>query len=393
MMTAQEAERMREDSTGRINLTLNILDPSPKCPADRYAAQHIVADFKDVSGVERLAEISDILTYEIELGNADALSALRARGVRILPSPETLGIIQEKYMQKEFLRSRGIPVPRQTKIESFEDLKNGLRDLGFPAMLKARKDSYDGRGNYLIRRREEALEAYRFFAGKALMLEEFVPWDREVSVIAVRGISGEVATFPVGENHHQDSILRMTVMPARIARETAEEAERVALRVVNAFADYGVFGIEMFECSGKIIVNEVAPRVHNTGHGTLERGAFEASQFEQHLRAITGLPLGSTAIKRPVVMHNILGEEDGYVGTYSVEGVGQAERMPGVHVHMYGKEEVRPRRKMGHLSVVGEQPIPSEEKGLYDERTMQGLIARAVQARELIKLVRVGHNV
>jgi 5-(carboxyamino)imidazole ribonucleotide synthase len=392
MMTAEEAQQMRTRSSGRIDMTINILDPSPNCPAHRFSARQIVADFKDVGGIERLAEISDILTYEIELGNAEALVKLRDKGVRILPSPETLRIIQDKHTQKDFLRSRGIPVPRQVEIATPEDLRVQLKDFGYPAMLKSRRDSYDGRGNYLIRLPEDVSDALRFLSGRSLMLEEFMRWDREVSVIAARSANGEVATFPVGENAHRDNILEMTIMPARISRETSAEAERVARLAVGALADYGVFGIEMFECAGRILVNEVAPRVHNTGHGTLEQGAFETSQFEQHLRAITGLPLGNTSMKRAVVMRNILGDEDGYVGPYSVEGIDEAEKIPGVRVHMYGKEEVRPKRKMGHLAVVGGEEAASGGKGLYDERAMEELIARAVHARELIKMRRLNQN-
>ena len=389
MMTAQEARRMKRESGGRIDVEINILDPSPACPAHSLAGHHVVADFKDAGGLSRLAELSDILTYEIELGNADALLALRDEGVKVIPSPETLGIIQDKYLQKEFLRSRAIPVPRQAEIEGEEMLRAQLRDFGYPAMLKSRRDSYDGRGNYLIRHPDDVLPAQRFLAGKSLMLEEFISWDREISVIAARSIDGGTAVFPVGENTHQDNILKMTVMPARVEPSVSHEAERVSQLVMSAFEDYGVFGVEMFESEGRILVNEVAPRVHNTGHGTLEREAFDTSQFEQHLRAITRLPLGGTAQKRPVVMHNVLGEEDGYVGRYSVEGIEGAERLSGVHVHMYGKEEVRPKRKMGHLSAVWGEAVPSVGKGLlYDARAMEELIARAVRARELIKMKR-----
>jgi len=386
MMSAQEAERMRSDSGGEVDLRINILDPSVGSPAHHLAAQHVIADFKDVKGIETLAEISDIVTYEIELGNVDALVALREKGIaKVLPSPETLGIIQDKYAQKEFLRSHGIPVPRQVEISDPEMLRTRLGDFGYPAMLKSRRDSYDGRGNYLIRGPGDIVRALKFLAGRSLMLEEFVRWDREVSVIAARSVNhGEISAFPVGENLHEDNILKMTVMPARLGKATSSEAERISRLVMEAFADYGVFGIEMFERGGELLVNEVAPRVHNTGHGTLERDAFSTSQFEQHLRAITGLPLGDPTQKHPVVMHNILGQERGYVGPYSVEGIVEAEALPGVHVHMYGKEEVRPKRKMGHLSAVGGEE--ERGKGLYDEERMQELIARALRARELIKI-------
>ena len=401
MMVAQEASYMKDKSDGGVDFKINILDPTPNCPAHRYANRHIVADFKDEDAIKQLAAISDVISYEIELGNADALTKLKAQGFKMFPGPETLAIVQDKYTQKEFLRSRGIPVADFVKIGSLEELRKFAKDYGYPSMLKARRDSYDGRGNFLIQGQDRVEEAYRKFAGRRMMLERFVPFEKEVSVIAARGLSGEIATYPVGENIHEDSILRMTIMPARVSDQVRDRAQELAAKVMAAFGDCGVFGIEMFVCDdGRIVVNEVAPRVHNTGHGTLEKFAFDTSQFEQHLRSISGMPLGHTRIKRPVVMQNILGEKGGFSGAYKISGDDEVPMMvPGAHIHLYGKDEVRPLRKMGHISVVGSVDVfgPYSDTKLIiddydaeypmDERSMSTLIRRAEVARGLVHMV------
>ncbi|MDA4122481.1 MAG: 5-(carboxyamino)imidazole ribonucleotide synthase [Thaumarchaeota archaeon] len=373
LMTAQEAERMRRDSGGDLDITINILDPEKNCPAHALASEHVVAGFSDPNGLQKLASVSDIISYEIELGDAGAIALLRDRGVVVRPSPETLGRIQDKFVQKRFLASRGIPVPRCVAVAA-------IVELGLPSMLKARRGGYDGRGNYLLRVKDDVEKGYARLGGKELVLEEFIPWTEEVSVIAARDERGKVSAFPVGENIHEEGILRLTAIPARTTPEVAASAERVAGQVLEAFGDIGVFGVEMFVRDGEVLVNEVAPRVHNTGHGTLERDAFPTSQFEQHMRAVTGMPFGETTQRLPVVMHNILGEDNGYQGRYRYEGLAQAEAL-GARMHLYGKAEVRPRRKMGHLSLVGER---LNAKGEVDR-----LVERAERARSMVRIVGV----
>ena len=398
-MTAQEALYMKEESLGAVNFSINILDPTPNCPAHNYATHHVIGEFKSPNAIRKLADLSDIITYDIELGKADALIELRDKGVGIYPSPETLEIIQDKYIQKDFLRSKGIPVPNFVEIDSLKELRKYARDFGYPSMLKARRDTYDGRGNFLIEKEDQLETAYNTFKDRSLMLEEFVEWEKEVSVIAARSASSELAIYPVGENIHEDSILKMTIMPARISAETSREAENIASRVMDAFGDRGVFGIEMFAYDGKILVNEVAPRVHNTGHGTFEKHAFYTSQFEQHLRSISGMPLGSTRIKKPVVMHNILGEKNGFSGPYKILGEEEVSLIPGAHLHLYGKEEVRPKRKIGHVSVVGSVNVydydddtmniifEENEDVSFDVRSLDTVIKRTEFARKLLKIV------
>jgi len=376
MMTAQEAKYMNEKQGTKFSI--NILDPGKNCPAHPFVDHHIVADFRDPDALSELAAISDVLTYEIELGNAQALKKLSNSGIKILPSPASLEIIQDKFTQKQFLRDSGIPVTDFVEVSDEISLGSNASEFGFPVMLKDRRDAYDGRGNYPSQNMNELLDYYKFLKGKnrTLMLEKFVPFEKEVSVIAARGHDGQIATFPVGENIHEDSILKMTIMPARISGAVSIEANEVARKVIEAFGTFGVFGIEMFVWGEKVLVNEVAPRVHNTGHGTLEKDAFSTSQFEQHLRAISGMNLGDTKMKRPVVMHNILGEKDSFSGPYEIEGMDLVSLIPGAHLHLYGKEELRPKRKMGHISVV--------ESGKPD---METLISRAEKARSLLKFV------
>ncbi len=380
LMTAQEAERMKRDSGGDVDIAVNILDPEKNCPAHALASEHVVAGFSDARGLERLASVSDIISYEIELGDAGAIASIRDKGAVVLPSPETLGKIQDKFVQKRFLASAGIPVPRCVAAETIGELQAAVRELGLPSMLKARRGGYDGRGNYLLRVKDDVEKGYARLGGKGLVLEEFIPWTKEVSVIAARDEGGKVSAFPVGENVHQEGILRLTAIPARMTPELSARAERVAGQVLEAFGDVGVFGVEMFARGSEILVNEVAPRVHNTGHGTLERDAFATSQFEQHIRAVTGMPFGETTQRLPVVMHNILGEDNGYSGRYKFEGLPQAEAL-GARVHLYGKDEVRPRRKMGHLSVVGER--------LNAEGEVDRLIERAERAKSMVRIVGV----
>ena len=406
MMTAQEAIVMKESS--QANFSINILDPTRNCPAHPFVDHHLVADFKDANALNRLSDISDVITYEIELGNAEALIKLQDNGAKIFPTPQTLRIIQDKFIQKKFLRSKGIPVTDFAEVSNAENLTKTARDFGFPVILKDRRDSYDGRGNYPSSNIEELRRSYETLerSHRSLMLEKFVPFEKEVSVIAARGFHGNVRTFPVGENIHAESILKMTIMPARIRDAVAYKATMIAREVVDAFKDIGVFGVEMFVVDGNVLVNEVAPRVHNTGHGTLEHDAFSTSQFEQHLRAISGLPLGNTAMMRPVVMHNILGEDNGFSGSYKILGEEEVSMIPGAHLHLYGKEEVRPKRKMGHISIVGGENFKTQEGGesepalyarygenpdrTYDISSLPILIARAEQARRLLQFVPVG---
>ena len=339
---------------------ITVLDPTENCPAAQVGAKQIVGDFKDEIAILKLAEQSDIITYEIESGNTDVLSKLKAE---IEPSPSTLSIIQDKLSQKKFLSKNGLPVSQFYEIVSLDDLYEKINELSLPVLLKARRDAYDGRGNFKITSPDEVEKAYRHFDGKSLMVEKFVNFKMEVSVIAIRNTKGEIATYPMVENIHEDNILKITIAPARVSDDVIRNAGEIAKKTMQVLNGAGVFGIEMFiDQNNKILINEIAPRVHNSGHHTLQ--SCKTSQFEQHLRAILGLDLGSTDLVHNTVMYNILGP-DGFEGKYKPV---QLEK-DGVYLKMYGKDVSKPQRKLGHFNVVdmNDSKNTSELLGIADE--------------------------
>jgi len=322
---------------------ITVLDPTDNCPAAQAGAKQIVGDFKDELAILKLAEQSDIITYEIESGNTDVLSKLKAK---IEPSPSTLGIIQDKFSQKTFLSENELPVSQFYEITSLVDLHEKIKELGLPVLLKLRRDAYDGRGNFKITSSDEIEKAYQHFDGKSLMIEKFVNFKMEVSVIAARNTKGDITTYPLVENIHENNILKMTIAPARVSDDVIKDAGEIARKTMEVLKGAGVFGIEMFiDQDDKILINEIAPRVHNSGHHTLQ--SCNTSQFEQHLRAILGLDLGSTELIHKTVMCNILGP-DGFEGKYKPVEL----KKDNVYLKMYGKDISKPQRKIGHFNVV-----------------------------------------
>jgi 5-(carboxyamino)imidazole ribonucleotide synthase len=341
MMIAEAAKKMPDEISKII-----VLDPTKNCPAAQAGTDQIVADFKDKDAIIELARKSDIITYEIESGDSDVLKSVE-NDAEINPSPETLKIIQDKFLQKSFLLQNDIHVSEFIQIESIEDVKKGLEKFGFPALLKARRDAYDGRGNFKINSKDEIETAYDYFKGQPLLLEKFVPFIMEVSVIASRNTKGQIKTFPLVENIHEENILRETIAPARVTEKVAKKAEAIAEKTMSVLKGAGIFGIEMFLTQDEdIIINEIAPRVHNSGHHTLQ--SSETSQFEQHLRAIMGLELGETKLIHNTIMYNVLGDP-GFTGKYNLPDISEN----GVYLKMYGKEISKPLRKLGHVNLVG----------------------------------------
>ena len=338
MMITEAAKNLSNEISEII-----VLDPTENCPAAQAGAKQIVGDFKDEDAIVKLAEQSDIITYEIESGNTDVLSKVKAE---IEPSPSTLGIIQDKLLQKTFLLENELPISQFYKITSLDDLREKINELGLPVLLKSRRDAYDGRGNYKISSLEEIEKAYQYFDGKSMMVEKFGDFKMEVSVIAVRNTKGEIAVYPLVENIHEDNILKMTVAPARVSDDVINDAGEIAKKTMDVLKGAGVFGIEMFiDQNDRILINEIAPRVHNSGHHTLQ--SCRTSQFEQHLRAILGLELGSTDLIHRTIMCNILGP-NGFEGKYKPVEI----QKDGVYLKMYGKDVSKPQRKLGHFNVV-----------------------------------------
>ena len=364
MMLTEAAKSMPQHISKVI-----VLDPTKNCPAARVGAEQIVADFKDKNAIVELSIQSDIITYEIESGNSEVLESLKAP-VSVSPSPSTLRTIQDKFTQKTFLKENDIPVPEFLKIDSLTELKEKIPSFGYPVLLKARRDAYDGRGNFKIENDEQIKSAYRLFEGRHMMIEKYVDFKMEVSVIAARNTVGDIATYPVVENIHTENILEMTIAPARVDAAITKNAENIAKRTMEVLHGAGVFGIEMFVTQNNhILVNEIAPRVHNSGHHTLQ--SSETSQFEQHLRAILGLPLGSTRLKHYAVMRNVLGPKD-FSGRYKPITLEDKE---GVYLKMYNKDETKPQRKLGHINIID----------FNDTKNVDILIAKSKQMRDSIK--------
>ena len=341
MMLTEAAKKMPEHISKVI-----VLDPNENCSASLVGAEQIVADFKDKDSIINLANQVDIITYEIESGDSDVLKSVENQA-EINPSPETLKTIQDKFLQKTFLQNHNIPVPEFIKVDDIEEVKEGLKKFGYPALLKARRDAYDGKGNFKIDSENEIETAYDYFKGQKLMLEKFVPFKMEVSVIASRNTKGEIKTYPLVENIHEKNILRETIAPSRTSNEVSEKAEKIASNTMDVLKGAGVFGIEMFVTQDdEIVINEIAPRVHNSGHHTLQ--SSKTSQFEQHLRAILGLDLGSTELLHNTIMYNILGNLD-FQGEYKKIEISEKN----IFLKMYEKKISKPLRKLGHLNIVG----------------------------------------
>ncbi|EMA09742.1 5-(carboxyamino)imidazole ribonucleotide synthase [Haloarcula marismortui] len=340
--------RMLGEAAAPLGLELLVTDPTPDCPAAPVVRDQIVGDFDEAATLRELAERADYLTFEIELADPDVLERVAEEtGTPVHPAPETLRTIQDKLVQKRRLSDAGVPVPEFRAVDTADDLREACEELGYPAMLKARTGGYDGRGNIRVEGPEDVADAVDEIAGPA-MVEAMVDFERELAVMGCRG-ADERDTFPVTETIHREEILRESVAPARASRAVRERARDVAHDVLDVMEGRGVFGIELFETTdGEILLNEIAPRPHNSGHWTIE--GCHTSQFEQHLRAVTGQPLGSTDQRFPTVSTNILGDvserqpaelrgEDSVLGT------------PRAHLHWYGKREVYGLRKMGHVTL------------------------------------------
>ena len=366
MMLTEAAKKMPEHISKVI-----VLDPNENCSASLVGAEQIVADFKDKDSIINLANQVDIITYEIESGDSDVLKSVENKA-EINPSPETLKTIQDKFLQKTFLQNHNIPVPEFIKVDDIEEVKEGLKKFGYPALLKARRDAYDGKGNFKIDSENEIQTAYDYFKGQKLMLEKFVPFKMEVSVIASRNTKGEIKTYPLVENIHEKNILRETIAPSRTSNEVSEKAEKIASNTMDVLKGAGVFGIEMFVTQDdEIVINEIAPRVHNSGHHTLQ--SSKTSQFEQHLRAILGLDLGSTELLHNTIMYNILGNLD-FQGEYKKIEISEKN----IFLKMYEKKISKPLRKLGHLNIVGFEKQSIDELLTQLEKTKDSVEVESI---------------
>jgi len=353
-MLAMEAKRMGHHVT--------VLDPTTNSPAGQVADVQIAASFNDADSIRRLAQVTDVLTYEFEHIDANILFELEKEGCCIYPSANTLKIIQNKYTQKAFLKDNGLPVPEFRRISGREDIEKALMELGTPLILKTCTGGYDGKGNFILNCMGELDSMPESFLRTELMAEKYVDFKKELSIVVAIDAAGEIEFFPVVENTHEDNILKLTKVPAEITSASEEEARRIARGVMEAFDDAGVFCIEMFiEGNGSISINEIAPRPHNSGHYTIE--ACITSQFQQLARIMTGMPLGSTKLISPCAMANILGSSK-VEGSYTFSDLEEVLASEGTYVHLYGKKTAGRNRKLGHITVLGDNAEKAAECAL-----------------------------
>lgn len=335
--------RMLAMAAARLNFRTVILEPQADCPAAQVANSQITAAYADPLALAELAAACDIVTYEFENVPVEAAETL-ARNVPVYPPPRALEVAQDRLTEKRFLNGCDIPTARFHAVDSQEELEIALADFAGQGVLKTRRLGYDGKGQRVFRSpADNSAGAFAALGNVPLILESFVPFEREISIIAARAIDGTVAAYDPAENVHRDGILDTSTLPARIGSHTAENARESAGKLLAALDYVGVVGIEFFVLpDGSLVANEIAPRVHNSGHWT--EAACVVSQFEQHIRAIAGLPLGNPSRHSDCVMTNLIGDD--------LNDVPMWLSRPDVLVHLYGKTEARPGRKMGHVTEI-----------------------------------------
>lgn len=333
--------RMLASAAARLGYRTIVLEPQADCPAAQLANRQIVAAYDDPAALRELAEASDVVTYEFENVPVAAAEALAA-SVPVYPPARALDVSQDRLTEKTFLNGIGIATAGFRAINGNGDIARALQDLGGAGVLKTRRMGYDGKGQRVLRGAAEISDAsFSAMGNVPLILEGFVSFDREISIIAARGRDGALSAYDPAENIHRDGILHTSTVPASITTHTADSARDIAFAILQALDYVGVIGVEFFVLAdGALLVNEIAPRVHNSGHWT--EAACTVSQFEQHIRAVAGLPLGRAARHLDCVMENLIGDD-----------VLRAESLlsePDLMLHLYGKAEARPGRKMGHFT-------------------------------------------
>ena len=326
-----------------LGLHFRFLDPSPEAPVGRIA-QRVTADYTDEAALEKFASGLELVTYEFENVPVEAANFLAER-VPVYPPPAALETAQDRLAEKSLFRKLGIATTEFAPVSNPKELDTAVKAIGLPAVLKTSRMGYDGKGQWILRTAEDVAKAQSELPAVMLILERFVPFTRELSVLAVRSRNAETAIYPLVENHHRSGILRLSLAPApRLDAEIQRAAERAANRVLESLKYVGVLAIEFFEHQGELLANEMAPRVHNSGHWTIE-GAV-TSQFENHLRAVLGLPLGSTGPAGHCAMLNLIGD---------LPESAEVLAIPDAHLHLYGKSP-RPGRKLGHVTLRAASP-------------------------------------
>ncbi|MBP6880121.1 5-(carboxyamino)imidazole ribonucleotide synthase [Candidatus Saccharibacteria bacterium] len=346
----QLAQMMTEAAIS-LGLSIIVVDPSPNCPAAQAGAEQIMADYRDAEAIKELADKSDVVTIDFEHVNAEVLRELENDGAVVHPSSQTIAMIQDKLVQCNFLKEAGLPIAEYLETNTIEEAESALLKFDGKMLLKKRKQSYDGKGNAVVSSLDELTKAWNSLGGSELYAEKFVDFDKELAVIIARDIKGNSVVYPTVETVHINNICHEVFLPGEFKDGVDKKAREIADKTSKVLHGAGVFAIEMFLTkTGEILINEIAPRVHNSGHPTIEGSV--TSQFEQHLRAISGIDLGSTNMKVPAaVMINILGIRNGEA---KPEGIDQAENISGVVVHLYDKAYTKVDRKMGHITATAD---------------------------------------
>jgi 5-(carboxyamino)imidazole ribonucleotide synthase len=336
--------RMFTVAARTLGYRVTVLDPDPQAPAAEFATAHLCAAYTDPAALDELARTCAAVTTEFENAPADALDAIAARTV-VRPSGSSVSIAQDRRREKSFFARHGFALGAWAPIEAAADIEAALATVALPALLKTARLGYDGKGQARVATRAEAERAFAHWKGVPCVIEELLALEREVSVVLARSADGAIAAFPVAENRHSGGILDVTIAPARIPQALADEATANAARLAAALDYVGVLAVEMFVVGGRLLLNEIAPRPHNSGHYTID--ACRTSQFEQQVRVLCGLPLGDPSLHTPAVMVNLLGD----IWTGGEPAWDAVLKHPGAHLHLYGKREPRPGRKMGHITV------------------------------------------
>lgn len=351
--------RMLVVEAKRMGYNTVVLDPKPNSPAGQVSDEQITADFSDIDALRELAKKTNVMTYEFEHIDVELLSLIEEEGYKVYPSSNTLKIIQNKYVQKTILKEAGIKVPDFYQINSIDELKDVFYKLNQKLVLKACKGGYDGKGNIIIKDINEVEEVYKEFCNNEMMAEEFVEYIKEVSIIIAKNHDG-ISFYPVAENLHKNSILIKSIIPAKISDEIEKKIINEAEKVIQTLDDFGIFCVEFFiDSNFNVLVNEIAPRPHNSGHYTIE-GCI-SSQYEQLIRIITGMPLGSTKLRLPCAMYNILGSND-VEGKYCINGLESILNIEDCYFHLYGKPDSKHLKKIGHITALDENVEKADQK-------------------------------
>ncbi len=357
--------RMLIQQAINYNVTVKVLDPDREAPCRKLCDEFVVGSLGDYETVYKFGKKVDLLTIEIEKVNVDALEQLEKEGVQVYPQPRIIRLIQDKALQKQFFKENDIPTAEFQVIASAEQLRQS--HIPFPYIQKLRRDGYDGRGVYKVLDESYLAKAFT----EPSLIERWVDFEKEIAVIVARNENGETKAFPMVEMEFnpQANLVEFLIAPSTLPFEVHEEAERIAIRIAECLNIVGLLAVEMFlDKNGKILVNELAPRPHNSGHQTIEGNVV--SQFEQHLRAIFNQPMGDTACLNHAIMINILGEA-GHEGPAVYQGIEKVLECAGVYIHLYGKALTKPFRKMGHVTIVDADREKAIEKARFVQETLK----------------------